>query len=194
MHEVVLFAEDYAHEVVLTTLIERIGNDLTIPIRVRTYSATGGHGRAISELRAFANEIVQYQRGLPRLIVAVIDANCQGYNHRKREIEEAVPSSLRPFLIPVVPDPHIERWLLVDTSAFATAVGGGCDAPDMKCDRDRYKNLLGECVHAAGITPMIGGIEHAPEIVAAIDLKRAFTLDASLGRAIQDIRRGLQHI
>ena len=31
-----------------------------------------------------------------------------------------------------VPDPHVERWLLLDGAAFKAAVGHGCDAPDQK--------------------------------------------------------------
>ena len=41
-----------------------------------------------------------------------------------------------------VPNPHVERWLLLDGAAFKAAVGHGCDAPDQKCDRGRYKERL----------------------------------------------------
>jgi hypothetical protein len=55
-----------------------------------------------------------------------------------------------------VPDPHIERWLLLDSQAFKEVLHRGCSAPDQKCDRDRYKLLLDEAVRAAEVEPLLG--------------------------------------
>ena len=37
------------------------------------------------------------------------------------------------------PDPHVERWLLLDGAAYKAVFGKGCDTPDLKCDRNHYK-------------------------------------------------------
>ena len=36
-------------------------------------------------------------------------------------------------IVKAIPEPHIERWLLLDGAASRAAVGKGCQAPDLKC-------------------------------------------------------------
>ena len=95
-------------------------------------------------------------------------------------------------MVLAIPDPHIERWLLLDGAAFKTVFGIGCDAPDQKCDRGRYKQRLIEAVHAAGTTPLLGGIEYAEDIVMAMDIDRASRLDRSFKRFVEDLRDAFQ--
>jgi hypothetical protein len=71
-----------------------------------------------------------------------------------------VPDALAPINV-AVPDPHIERWLLLDGAAFKAVFGEGCDAPDLKCSRDRYKSRLIEAIRGTGVTPNLGGLEFA---------------------------------
>ena len=91
-----------------------------------------------------------------------------------------------------IPDPHIERWLLVDSQAFKTALGHGCKAPNQKCEKDRYKQLLSTAVSDAGVAPLFGGIEHAEAIAEAIDLHPG--KDASLDQFIQDLRNAVRNL
>jgi hypothetical protein len=93
-----------------------------------------------------------------------------------REVTDATAARV----ICAVPDPHIERWLLVDSAAFKSVLGRGCAAPDQKCEKARYKRLLIEAIRQAGIIPNLGGIEFAADIVAAMNLARASRLDPSL--------------
>ncbi len=90
-----------------------------------------------------------------------------------------------------VPDPHIERWLLLDSAAFKAVLGKGCEAPDFKCDRDRYKKLLAQAVSMAGLTPLIGGLEHARDIVGSMDFSRMTRKggDKVLGRFLQELQK-----
>ena len=83
-----------------------------------------------------------------------------------------------------IPDPHIERWLLVDSAAFKAVLGVGCEAPDPKCQRDRYKRLLREAIQKAGINPSLGGIEYAADIVAEMDFTHVPHPDESLAKFI----------
>jgi hypothetical protein len=71
------------------------------------------------------------------------DANCRGYGERKRETDGAV-GDLKDWVVCAVPD-----RLLIDSAAFKAAPGRGCSAPDMKCDRDRYKQRLVDALVAA---------------------------------------------
>ena len=42
----------------------------------------------------------------------------------------------------------------------STVFGKGCDSPDQKCDRGRYKQRLIEAIYATGTIPRLGGIEY----------------------------------
>lgn len=90
-------------------------------------------------------------------------------------------------IICAVPDPHIERWLLLDSSAFKHVFGRGCDAPDQKCERGRYKKQLTDNIVKTGIIPNFGGIEYMNEIVRAMDLEWVGQTDRSFGRLLSDL-------
>ena len=152
MRKVVLFAEDYGHEAVITALFERFSGEHKVDVKIINRSVRGGHGKVITELKAFLNGIHRGKETFPDLLVVVTDANCKGFVERRREIDEA-GDLFKGFMIYAIPDPHIERWLLLDSSAFKTVFGKGCNAPDQKCERDRYKRLLAEAIQATGIVP-----------------------------------------
>ncbi len=70
-------------------------------------------------------------------------------------------------------------------------LGKGCAAPDNKCARDRYKQLLSQAVVDAGAEPTAGGLEFARDLVDAMDLPRLERRDASVGHFLQDFREKL---
>ncbi len=191
MRKVLIFGEDYGHEIVLKTLLKRLEEDYGVPLNVQVRSALGGHGRMLSELKAFLSELQRGQATLPDLFVVARDANCLGYSECAREIGAAV-GDYGGSLAKAVPDPHIERWLLIDPQAFRQALGRGCQAPDQKCDRDRYKMLLNAAVRAAGIEPLLGGLEFAEDIVRAMNWIRAEKADDSFSHLLRDLRAAFQ--
>ena len=110
----------------------------------------------------------------------------------KREEEIAAASQAWPGeIVKAIPDPHIERWLLLDGAAFKRVFGRGCQAPDLKCDRDRYKDLLIDSIEQAGVIPSTGGIEFAADIIKNLDLRRA-SRDPSFRRFVESLRQALQ--
>jgi hypothetical protein len=113
MLSVLVFGEDYGHEVVLRTLLDRLSVEHGTPVEVLVRSATGGHGRMMRELRDFINELGHGRTRLPDVFIVARDANCLGYAGRVQEIT-AVVAGYQGLMIPAVPDPHIERWLLID--------------------------------------------------------------------------------
>jgi len=187
MRKIILFVEDYGHEIFIKALIIRLANENNIAISIIPRSVRGGHGRVISELKAYLKTIEYEKEGLPDLIIVATDANCKRYAERKKDIEEILPK-YQNIIICAIPEPHIERWLLLDSSAFKTVFGKGCDAPDQKCDRDRYKRLLLEAMRTTGINPPLGGMEYAEDIVNALDLDRIYGLDESLNKFIKELR------
>jgi hypothetical protein len=191
MRRVLLFGEDHAHEVVLTTLLERLAAEEAVAVSVEVRSATGGHGRVTREVKEFVRELRRDRTALPDLFVVARDANCEGYSARVKEITDAV-TGYQGQMVLAVPDPHVERWLLLDSRAFREVLGHGCRPPDQKCDRDRYKRLLDEAVRAAGIEPLLGGVEFAEDILRLMNLDRAGTADASFGHLLRDLRSALR--
>ena len=102
--------------------------------------------------------------------------------------ELQLPNPPAPILF-AVPDPHIERWLLLDGAAFKAVFGRGCDAPDLKC---RYKTRLIDEIKAANIVPSLGGIEFAEDIIRHLDIGRAARADSSFKRFVDGLNKALQ--
>lgn len=182
------FVEDFAHRQVIGALIRRLAAEIGLEIQIDWRNARRGHGQVVKEVKEYLRDIDR-QGTLPDLIVIGTDANCKGLTERSRDIP--VSDSHVPVVL-AIPDPHVERWLLLDGAAFKAALGQGCRAPDQKCARDRYKEALIKAVMAAGVVPSLGGIEFADDILAAMDLERAARADPSLQRFLDDLRQALR--
>ena len=190
MREIVLFVEDRAHQLVVGGLLRRLAEERRVEVSLAWRQAYGGHGRMKHELNDYLQALHRNREPLPDLVVAATDANCKGLNARTREISNV--SARTPPMVLAIPDPHIERWLLLDGAAFKAVFDRGCRAPDRKCDRDRYKQRLVEAIRAAGVEPGLGGIEYAEDIVRHLDVDRAARTDASLRRFIDSLRTQLR--
>ncbi len=189
IRKIALFVEDYAHQQVIGTLVQRVAAEFEIAVHLDWRSAVRGHGKVIDELRNYLRDLSRQSTPWPDLIVVATDANCKGLNERSREIEKLdVPATV----VLAIPDPHIERWLLLDGAAFRTVFGRGCQAPDRKCSRARYKKRLIEEIRASGRTPILGGIEYAEDIVQQMNIDRAAQADDSLRRFIEALRTALR--
>ena len=189
MREISLFVEDDAHRKVIDTLVYRIAREYGVSVQLDWRNAVGGYGRVIAEFDNYLRDLKRQGTPWPDLLIVATDANCKGLNERSREIggrDDVVP------VILALPDPHIERWLLLDGAAFKAVFGRGCDAPDLKCDRNHYKQRLIEAIHATGIRPSLGGIEYAEEIMQRVNMDRAARVDKSFGRFVTDLRRVFQ--
>lgn len=187
MRRISLFAEDYGHEAFLVPLIRRIADEQAVPVEVRRYSVRGGFGKVADELEEYVADVLSYREGLPDLVIVATDANCDGFATRRKGLQQAA-EPIRDRVAFAVPDPHLERWLLLDAAAFKHVLGRPCVAPDQKCAKDRYKNLLAQAVMQAGRTPILSGMEYADEIVLAMDLDRLERLDDSFGALLQDLQ------
>lgn len=186
MRRIVLFAEDWGHEEFLGNLVLRVAHENGTVVSLVPRNVSGGHGQVISEFKAYLRGLRRGEEPLPDLLIVATDANCKGYAERRREAEDA-NERYKDITIYAIPDPHVERWLLLDSSAFKSVFGKGCDAPDQKCKRDRYKTLLREAIRQAGVIPPLGGMEYAEDIVNAMDLQRMEKANASLGKFLKDL-------
>lgn len=191
MRSIALFVEDHAHQQFLGALLQRLAAENGVAVRLDWRNARRGHGAVVKEFRQYLRD-VQLQGGeRPDLIVAATDANCKGLPERTNALRGVTErTDLR--IVFAVPDPHIERWLLVDSGAFKKVFGRGCNAPDQKCERARYKRMLIDAIRESGITPSLGGIEYAEDIVKEMDLDQAARSDVSLQRLLDDLNAVFQ--
>ena len=181
MRDIALFVEDNAHRLFIGPLVERLARERGVDVRLDWRNTWGGHGKAAAQFHRYLHDLERQGGRPPDLIVVATDANCIGPNAREREFSAlAAPAPI----VRAISDPHIERWLLLDGAAFKHVFGRGCEAPDSKCERGRYKRLLTEAIHAAGRDPILGGMEFAEDVVRAIDLARAARADRSFARFV----------
>ena len=187
MRRIVLFVEDYGHEEFIRALIERLARECNVSLKIVPRNVRGGYGKVIAELKAYLRDLEREREELPDLLIVSTDANCNGYVKRKRQVDE-INEKFKGLTLCAIPDPHIERWLLLDSAAFKSVLGKGCNAPDQKCSRDRYKHLLLEAMQNAGVVPPLGGVEYAEEIINAMDLQRMERVNASFGKFLKDLQ------
>jgi hypothetical protein len=187
MRRIALFVEDYAHQQFIGALIERLAHEYGVAVTCDWRNVRHGHGAVIKELRQFLRDMYFRPGELPDLVLVATDANCKGLVERTRMVTEVTDKAAGLRIICAIPDPHIERWFLLDSAAFKAVFGRGCDAPDQKCERSRYKKMLIDAIRQSDITPSFGGIEFAEAIVKEIDLSRIARLDNSIGRLLNDL-------
>ena len=187
MRRISLFAEDFGHEEVLRALLEeRFAGEYSVDVEVKGYSVRGGYGAVEREFKRHIQELESYRAGLPDLVIVATDSNCAGYVERRKRMQHAA-EPIRDSVAYAIPDPHVERWLLLDSAAFKSVLGKACRTPDLRCDRDRYKGLLVQAVRETGTTPLLGGMEHAREIVRHMDLARLQRADKSFGDLLEEL-------
>lgn len=190
MSEILLFVEDSAQEKFLSALLKRMAAERSIPLLVRVRTARGGLAKVLGQLEDFADDVQEGRVRLPEGLVIGVDANCRGFQDRRRAVQERA-GRLGELIVHAIPDPHIERWFLLDGEAFKTAVGKGCKAPDAKCEKERYKRLLNTAVLEAGVQPLLGGLEYAEDIVKDYHIQRVADLDESFGKLVAEFRTWL---
>jgi len=190
VREVALFGEDYAHQQVVGSLVLRIAHEAGLEVRCDWRVAAGGYGKVAQEFGTYVRDLQRQNQPFPDLVIVATDTNCKGRTERRRELapsgDEWLPT------VYALPDPHVERWLLLDGAAFKSVFGKGCQAPDQKCDRRRYKNRFLQGIRDTGMDPPLGGIEYAEILVNALDLERATAADRSLARFVRDVRTVLK--
>lgn len=190
MRSVSLFGEDAGHEAVLKALLDRMSADHGVELRVASLSATGGITKVHYEFGLYLRDLEKGRLATPDMIVVATDGNCKGHTARRQEIQKVAAAypALAELVVYAIPDPHIERWLLVDAEAFREVLGRGCDLPQHKCEKDFYKRILAREVQRAGLKPILGGLEYAEDIVHAMDLAKVEQSEASFEKLLKELK------
>ncbi|MBI1786840.1 MAG: hypothetical protein HYR60_04705 [Acidobacteria bacterium] len=159
-------------------------------VEARFLSSQGGLSQMHGELKFFLRDLERDRQRLPDSVIVVVDANCQGYHGRKDVMDSVLAHYPRfqPLVSYAIPDPHIERWMLVDAKAFQTVFGRGCTLPAMKCAKDEYKKLLRTEIRKSGVEAPLGGEEFAEDIVMAMNLGLVETREPSFGLFLKSLK------
>jgi hypothetical protein len=190
MPEVVLFCEDSFHEKFVGALLRRFEGENQAGVTPRFLSSQGGLPRMHGEFKDFLRDLDRDRKRLPDSVIVVLDANCKGYNDRKglMDSELARYPQFQQLVSYAIPDPHIERWMLVDAKAFQAVFGRGCTLPAVRCAKDEYKRLLRSEIRKSGIDAPLGGEEFAEDIVMAMDLGQVEVNEASFGLFLKSLK------
>lgn len=188
MYNISIFAEDRTLERFIIALVERLASTYHVKINLIHYSVRGGQGKVINALKKYQQDLRRNQEDLPDLIIVGTDSNCKGSLEQEREIHQTI-SDYTNMVISATPEPHIERWLLLDSKAFKAVFGRGCPTPDQKCEQDRYKKLLLNAIIEAGMMPPLDGTERVADLVNAMDLQRMEQSDRSVQRFLNALQR-----
>ena len=143
-YKVLLFVEDNAQEVFILALLERLIEEEGK--RINDYEFIVLSSRGGGSIRAYKDFLKQAKerRHLDANVLIVgSDGNCNGFPKRKKQLLAASKSIPYPVVISAVPDPHIERWYLLDSQALAKAAGVPIRAasPNVKCDKNHFRRF-----------------------------------------------------
>ena len=191
----VFFLEDAAQEAFIPNLVRRlIAEEGKIPggydLRV-LYSRGGGSIHAFKE---FIKDVKQRKPIAADVLIVGSDGNCNGFTKRRTQLNDVAKDVPYPTVISAIPDPHIERWYLLDSQALAAAAGVPVQAvsPAAKCDKGHYKKLLKGAFAQHNLFPPLGGAEYGPDIAATMDLYEAGVADHALRDFIDQVRNWLR--
>lgn len=205
-HLIIYFIEDVGQKEFIQALVERIAREEAIPANFldhKFHYATKGRGyhrrNSWGSFRNFIADTKNIGQSDFSLLVVAFDGNCKGHNERKTQLERIIRQN-HPFkgrTVYAVPDPHIERWYIMDQRAFrdATGIGKAPQLPGYKCKKNYYKRIVHEALRTGGINSLLGGAEYAEKIVFNMsDLYALGTSEPAFADFIAEVRRMLRQI
>lgn len=194
------FLEDIGQERFILALIRRIAADagqMPDNCHFDIRNAQGGSSRVLTEYARFVRDYAAGRTLSPDVLVVAIDGNSRGPTaviSQLNGIKERHAYAGR--VVYAVPDPHIERWYMVDSKVCQAVLGTAqpLHSPADKRGKGDYKKALVDAIKSTGVVPLQGGAEYAPEIAEQMDIHEAGKNDPSLGRFIEEMRNALRSL
>lgn len=192
---VVVFMEDSAQEALIPPLFMRLATEEGVSsnqIDIRVLNARGGV--PLHAFKQFVKDARKQRSLYADLLIVGSDANCKGFAERRNMVLKVITKSPYPEVVTAIPDPHVERWYMLDPAAISRAVGArmAVATPAYKCAKNHYKNLLHRVFLENDIAPPLGGIEYGPLIAQHMDLYTAAKQDHGLADFIDRVRAWLR--
>ena len=194
-YTIIFFLEDSAQEALIPNLVQRlIAEEKKNPqdYELKVLSARGGG--SIRAYKEFIKGVKQRKTPAADVLVVGSDGNCNGFAKRRNQLNAAAKDVPYSTIITAIPDPHIERWYLLDNQALADAAEVPVQAvpPAAKCDKGHYKKLLKDTFAQHNLSPPLGGAEYGPRIAATMDLYAVGIADHALKDFLDQMRDWLK--
>ncbi len=190
------FLEDSAQEAFIPHLFKRLVCEKGLDaekFELRLLSDRGGV--SIQSYKNFVKEAKRSTHLNADVLVVGSDGNCKGFQQKRTQITRVVAKPPFSTVFTAIPDPHIERWYLIDPSALSKVLEGAqVELPKHKCEKNYYKTLLMETFSQCGVLPPLGGIEYGPEIAHIMDIYSASKLDHGFKDFVDQVQAWLEHL
>lgn len=191
---ILYFLEDRVQERFIKALVERVAKEESISTDnlIHDIRSARGGSKVITEFKKFLKDAEKMRETEMDLLIVAIDGNCKGCNERIRQLERYIRRDyLKDRVVYAVPDPHIERWYIMDQRAFKNGVGlvKAPDLPSYKCKKAYYKQVLNQALKDSDVHSLLGGAEYAEKIVDNIeDLDSMGNHNAGFQKFTEDLR------
>lgn len=192
---ILYFLEDRAQEGFIKALVKRIATEESVSSDnlIHDIRSARGRYRIIKEFRNFIKETALTGQLEADLLILAKDGNCKGHQESIRELNKYFQTNhpLKDKTVYAVPDPHIERWYIIDQRAFRDGVGleRAPDMPPYKCEKAYYKQILHQALKNSNIGSLLSGAEYAEKIVENI---QNFELLGNQNAGFQNFIEGLR--
>jgi hypothetical protein len=194
-YTIVFFLEDSAQEALIPNVVRRLiadeGKNVSA-YELRILSARGGG--SIRAYKEFIKGVKKRKTPAADALIVGSDGNCNGFTKRRAQLNAAAKDVPYSTVITAIPDPHVERWYLLDNQALAAASGVPVQAipPNAKCDKGHYKKLLKDAFAAHNLFPPLGGAEYGPRVAETMNLYDAGVSDHALRDFIEQVQSWLR--
>jgi hypothetical protein len=191
------FLEDIGQEAIIPPLVRRLIREAGKPAETFEHLILNARGgRSISSYQNFLADAKRRKHLPADLLIVGSDGNCKGFATRRDEIKAVVANPPYPIVVTAVPDPHVERWYLLDPSALSSAAGIPKipALPAHKCDKNYYKQLLRSAFYDSPIIPPLGGTEYGPLVADEMDLYAAGKADHGLAEFVGGVKSWLKRL
>lgn len=185
------FLEDRFHENFIRPLVVRISTENTLPQKFCSHKIE--YARGGGSVGAFTKYIKEWKRGEKEpygISVIAIDADKPGIRERIKLISDIIKN--RSYLWPVVtavPDPCIEKWLLLDPAVWSSVVGRPVNITlRANANCDEYKNKISGILNLLPTPAYFDAWQFGPELVRAINVRRAKLTNRDFKRFVDDLR------
>lgn len=190
-YTIIFYLEDAAQEAIIPPLVERLIQDEGKNIGDYALLVLGARGGgSISAYKAYIKQVKKQKNLNADVLIVGSDGNCNGFTKRRQQLMDASKNIPYPYIITAIPDPHVERWYMLDGHALAMAADTAVQAvvPAIKCDKNHYKTLLKKTFTDQNVFPPLGGIEYGPEVAKTMDLYAAGTADHAFRDFVDQVR------
>jgi hypothetical protein len=193
------FLEDTGHKALIVPLVRRLAVEIGVGVRPDVRRSTGGAGAVLKELQTYLRDLAKGRPSGHSLVVVGIDANCKGFNAKRREVADRLSVAPVPHSVACIPDPHVEKWYLLDPVAVDKVGGKMPGSLDLdrcgKREKQFYKDTLRRAFLSEDGSPgIVTEADIGEPLAQEMDIDRCCDRDAAFKAFIEDTRAVLKRM